>query len=618
MTPLARDFPETSGLLAVGRPKCSRDKQCVAGNRARPSRLTCILMLSLTVILGTASFFLVVGPNVLNMSNIAWLRWGDPAQHFMGWAFFRKSPWSFPIGLNPRYGIEISNSIVFSDSNPLLALVFKPFSPLLPEPFQYFGLWLYACFVLQALFGWKLMRLFSDRLTVCFLGTGLFIFAPPMLGRLQRPQRGDLNQVGHFLILAALYLCLRHTQKHRSIFWACLLTVAALVHPYILAMVALLWMSDLLGLLVTRQVPAGNPVQEFCLISAFLGLICWQAGYFTVSGDGLGRDYGYYRINLLSLFDASGWSYVLPELPKAGGDYEGFNFLGSGVLLTLPFAIGGLIGGRKVLHSIKINSINKRPAFLIALFCLAAFALSNKVGFGLITFELPVSKPLLQVAAIFRASGRMFWPVFYTLLFSILYIVVRSYRSELVIAILATALVVQIVDTSAGWRLVRKQAMVTSANTWSTPLKDAFWERAAARYRKVRSVMPELEKSPDWPTFATYAAKHGLATDAIYNGRLGLKQWDAAKAKARTALETGNFDQDSLYIMDASSFTEAARHINQDTDLMTQIDGFNVIAPGWKIREKSSRSDDVPDCPAVGSATENLAGNCEARASSDR
>jgi hypothetical protein len=570
--------------------KCSDDIQCT-GYRAHVSRLSGILILLLPIVIGTVSFFLVVGPNVLNVSNIAWLRWGDPAQHFMGWEFFRRSPWSFPIGLNPNYGMEISNSIVFSDSNPLLALAFKPFSPFLPEPFQYFGLWLYASFVLQAWFAWKLIRLFSDRVMICLFGAGLFVFSPPMIGHLQRPQRGDLNQVAHFLLLAALYLCLRPTQKNRVIFWICLLAVAALVHPYILAMVALLWLSDLLGLVLTRGQRGRYAAREFFAIVALIGCLCWQAGYFTVSIDGLPKvgGYGYYRMNLLSLFDSSGWSYVLPDLPEAGGDYEGFNFLGLGVILALSFAVPALMASkRNVLNTIKSNTINKRPTVLVALFGLTAFALSNKIGVGLTTFELHVPEIALQIAAIFRASGRMFWPVFYALLFGTFYIIVRCYGSKVATVILAIALVIQIVDTSAGWRIIRNQGMAMPTNTWSTRLKDAFWEEATVRYRKVRWVMPPVEKSPDFPTFAYYAATHGLATDAVYVARIGERQLDAARSKARAALETGNFEQDSLYIFDSSSFAEAGRNFNRNTDLFARIDGFDVLAPGWKTKKSSN------------------------------
>src|SRR5262245_44229876 len=96
-------------------------------------------------IVGTIIFFTVVGPRVLQPTNISWLSVSDRATHYLGWDFFRNSPWTFPIGLNPRYGLELSSTIVFSDSVPLLAFLFKPFTVILPEPFQYFGLWIYAC-----------------------------------------------------------------------------------------------------------------------------------------------------------------------------------------------------------------------------------------------------------------------------------------------------------------------------------------------------------------------------------------------------------------------------------------------------------------------------------------
>ena len=96
-----------------------------------------------SILIGLGSFFLVVGPLALNPNNVAWLDGGfDPTQHYLGWVFFRHSPWSIPLGLNPHFGMDISSSIVYSDSIPILAILFKPFAALLPETFQYFGLWL--------------------------------------------------------------------------------------------------------------------------------------------------------------------------------------------------------------------------------------------------------------------------------------------------------------------------------------------------------------------------------------------------------------------------------------------------------------------------------------------
>ena len=192
----------------------------------------------------------------------------------------RNSPWSFPVGLNPRYGLEISNAIVFSDSNPLLALLFKPLTPFLPEIFQYFGLWLYACFVLQAWFSWKLTGLITDDITNRALATGLFVFSPPMVMRLG--SLGHLNLAGHFFILAALYLCLRPTQERRAGIWTCLLVCAALVNAYLLFMVAVLWLADLLGLMLRKERSVKYAFGEFLGAGFIVSLVCWQAGYFTV------------------------------------------------------------------------------------------------------------------------------------------------------------------------------------------------------------------------------------------------------------------------------------------------------------------------------------------------
>ena len=175
----------------------------------------------------------------------------------------------------------MGNGIIFSDSNPLLAFVFKPFNAWLPETFQYFGLWLLACFILQAWFGWKLVGLLTPSLWIRLLGTGLLVFSPPMFLRMG----GHLSLSGHFLILAALYLALMPGLQKRRLAWGGLLAATALVHAYLLAMVALIWLVDLASQAskgrVSRAMPGSSWVACFCWLRSAAGrrvISAWVAG----------------------------------------------------------------------------------------------------------------------------------------------------------------------------------------------------------------------------------------------------------------------------------------------------------------------------------------------------
>jgi hypothetical protein len=525
------------------------------------------------ILIGVMAYFLVIGPRVLHPENIAWLGAGDPVQHFLGWQFFRDAAWSFPLGLNPSYGLELSNGVAYSDSIPLLAIPFKLLSSLLPQPFQYFGLWLLVCFVLQAWFGWKLAGLASENVAIRGLAAAIFVFSPPMLWRLH----GHLSLVGHFLILAALYFSLRPAPKRRKAAWAILIAVAALVHAYILAMVLLLWLADVLTAIVGKTRTCRGAAQEIAVTFSLLLLVCWQAGYFSVGGSASGSGYGHFRMNVLSVIDASGWSYLLKDFPEGPGDYEGFNYLGLGVIVAVFFAMPVLF-----IRKMDVLVILKRRFILVlALLGLTLFAITNKIGVGFLTFKVSLPAIVLYYANIFRSSGRMFWPVSYVILFAVIFTIVRGYGKKTAIAILAAALMLQVYDTSAGWNPIRSAMMVASASTWTSPLQDPFWKKAAEKYKNIRMIMPR--NSPKkWNVFATYAAKHHLGTDIVYMARIDNNAVEKARHKAGIMLRDGNFDQDSVYIVDDLSTYPAIAHAT-GKDLIARIDGFTVVAPGWKL-----------------------------------
>lgn len=527
----------------------------------------------LPLLLGVLAFFCVIGPQALDPQNIAWLEQGDPATHYLGWEYFRHAPWTFPLGLNPFYGLELGNSIIFSDSNPLLALLFKPFNAWLPATFQYFGLWLLACFVLQAWFGWKLLGLMTGNPLIRLLGSGLLVFSPPMFLRMG----GHLSLSGHFLILAALYLALLPNLYRRRLAWGALLGVTAMVHAYLLAMVALIWVADLLGKTFNQQLTRRQGLLEGVLLFAVVSVYCWQAGYFAIADGIKSGGFGLYRMNLLSPFDPAGWSFVLPDLPKASGDYEGFNYAGLGVLSLVPLALIAWLRNRQPLK----DEIRARAWLLLALTGLWLFALSNQIGVGAHTFSYPLPKIATNLANVFRASGRMFWPVLYTLILMVMFLLVRGYRPRIVAALLALALTIQIVDTRNGWMGLRNSKMMTPSAEWATPMRDPFWANAAAHYPNVRSLMPQ-NQSERWQVIADFAASHGLKTDAVYLARMSSTALDQARQKTQRMLESGQYDADSLYILDDTVLAAAAKSVNSETDLLTRVDGLVVLAPGWK------------------------------------
>ncbi len=92
-------------------------------------------------------FKISYGLDIIVPTNIRWLMearhdWGT---HYLGWAFYRDAPWTFPLGAMENYSYPSGTNIGFTDSMALPAMILKPFSAILPDDFQYLGTWLLFC-----------------------------------------------------------------------------------------------------------------------------------------------------------------------------------------------------------------------------------------------------------------------------------------------------------------------------------------------------------------------------------------------------------------------------------------------------------------------------------------
>jgi hypothetical protein len=147
--------------------------------------------------------------------------------------------------------------------------------------------------------------------------------------------------------------------------------------------------------------------------------------------------------------------------------------------------------------------------------------------------------------------------------------------------VLAIASILQVIDTSQPWRQLHEY-FGNSSTTWPTPLRASFWGEAGAVYSKLR-IVPLVHHLRDYETWAFYAGSHGMATDATYLARIDPIVYLEAAKKTETAVRSGSFDRDTLYVMD-KRYASLARQTKGPLDVLVEADGFYALAPGWNQR----------------------------------
>lgn len=520
------------------------------------------------VALGVVAFFVFAGWWVLVPTNIAWLGFGDRAMHQLGWMFYRDAAWGIPPGASPHLGIELANSIALVDGLPLFAIPFKLISPLLPQPFQYWGFWWLLCFVLQSLFGYRLARELGATRIVAVLAGGFAVLTPAFLFRLSL----HMALAGHWTILAALFLYARRDPP-RLWMWPLLIGVTAAIHAYLFVMVTGIWFAAYLQRLWLRRIGTRQVLLEPVIIAGVIAIVLWTVGFFFV-GSLSGVGFGFYRLNLLGPFISYGsWSKLIPRLPHTDYDYEGLSFLGIGVFAALVLAIlSGSI--RDTGHLFR-----RRWLLLVLLgvgYCV--FALSNIVGLGdHETAPIPFG-PLEDLGNVFRSSGRFVWPMLYLVVIGSIVLSVRRLPKRIGATVLVILFAAEVYDSSYGWSSFRRQ-VPEIASTWPTPLVSPFWDRTvAAGIKRVRGI-PVHFRHTQWQWFEYFAVLHRLDVDTVYLGRIDATATDALNEREMAILDGAPPEAGTLYLVDIWSARRLAPHIRPD-DLFARIDYRMVFVPG--------------------------------------
>lgn len=528
-------------------------------------------------LIGAAPVLVVFGPTVLSPSATGWLLLhpfsDDPALYVLAWDAFRHGPLRWPPAANPDFGLELASSIYYADVIPLLALAIKATGGG-PAVAQFWGVWLLAAGVLQAVVGWAVAGLATRDPVARAAVAGLVAWQPMLLFRMAF----HFTLAGQFLLCLALFLAFRRASGPRqAIAWCALILVVSLVHSYFLVMVGAVWFGDWIGRLGRDGRPGALLGEALAVVGLALGGL-WLGGFFLLTDGHVTGAYGAYNLDLLAPFDGGFWSRLLPALPRPNHTETGGSYLGLGTIGLL--LAGGVLAWR---HGWLGPALRDNGPLLGVLLLMTVFAVTHQVTLGgraLVTVPLP--DLLVQGASLLRASERFLWPLAYAAMLAAALVVVRAAgrRAGLV---LAGLLVLQALDVSPGLARLRS-AFAEVPRVAPAVAQDPFWQQAASRYVRLRGA-PSVAVAPDWKPGARLASELRLPTDIVFLARVDVRVLTAVAARTEEELRSGRHERGTLYLLrsqDMRLIAEAG--LDPARDLLQEVDSFTVLAPGWWIR----------------------------------
>lgn len=517
----------------------------------------------LATLLGFIFFVFTVGFEKLNPRNVAWLTFNDQKTHLLGWYFFAADQWRWPLGSNPMYGWEGKNSIVYTDSWPGMALVFKTLNLEPVNQGQYFGFGFLvgalALFVGARRLFWSLgLALLPSLIASGLLGTtAVFWWMQRWYPALS---------AGLAVLVWALYFYVddpRHPNRLRRR-WSVLLVLAAATHAYLTIVVI-----AILGSLLWRRLLLDRRSLKQSLINlAIIGTVTTASmyvfGYFTVPSKWAQTGgYGWYASNVLGLIDSNEASRFLPDVPSLSGQYEP-TALGLGTLLLLFVIIVHRLRSHTPIGVARI--VREHAALAAVLLLLGLLAISNTVSIADSSFTIPLPQRVEHGLSIFRSSARFMWPTLIVVTVTIIVLTIRQLRHG--VLIVALALIIQIVDSTPQARTI---ALLEDGNSVTESYDESFWSRVPTTYTAITS-LPAQSLGFNWESCAFAAAKTGRTGECGYFSRVqGL---EAVNRERSSQVLSGKLENNVIYMV-SRGWLESNR---RDLDLVFDDPTVNVVA----------------------------------------
>ena len=502
------------------------------------------LVFIIACILGAVCFLIIYGPYVLNPFYDDWIFMTgerDLTQHYLGFCMYRSSPWQFPIGLVTTASYPHDMSVIYTDAIPLFAFFGKLLNPILPQVFQYLGIYGMISMMLMGGMGALLIYEYSGRVKLSVILSLFYTLAWTMLLRMFY----HTSLTSQWLILISLYLWKRldlsaHTLKNALIF-AVFSAAGMLIHPYLWAMSGGILAMCVLEYLITARDIKRSLLYGFCYM--FTGVICLYAfGAFAI-GKGANLGAGKYEANLNTLFNSMDHG-ILPGLPVTLLQYEGFGYLGLGILfISIVGILTFIVRMRK-----PVLDIHRLFLFLTA-FIFVLFSIVPEVSLGdRVLVYVDLGKVLGTVVGIFRSNGRFIWPVSIMVMTYLLVFAIRNLKGRRLYILLALALFLQVLDLSPF--LLKRHRLFNVSDYEYSGILDGLKPLSDVIDRYDHIVMDLHDGEVD-QYLTYYAYLNGMTTNSFYYARPNNNDTDGTLEALRNDMDRGRYDESLLYVIGA-------------------------------------------------------------------
>lgn len=496
-------------------------------------------------LLGALVFLILYGVRVLDPTCVDWILNNpspDPAQHYLGWVFYRRSGWHLPyLGANYSAIYPYRTSILYTDSIPLLAVLGKLLGGVLPARFQYLGLWGLFCYAMQGGLAQALIARIGGvrpgdtaKNWASVLGAGVLVLFPALNIRMF----AHTALAANWLVLLALWLWLcaersenRPTAAKLCLWWGILGLLCAGIHLYYLPMVGMVLVAACVQRALEKRGPAAVvlPVASFC--GAALAEL-FVLGAFAANFAGYSNGY-LSGADLANLF-----------VPGLGASWEQEIYAGLGTTIAVVLALAGLLVQYKQAGAFFRRHKNVVIAALVLLVLDAIAAMGNTVTFaGRTLFTVPIPQALMDFWAMFSSCARLAWLAGMLLAVAACGLVLRFWQGAAAAVLLALCAAAQGFGQRA--ELAKRFAAYHDAAYYenATQLTDSAWEQLAAsgQFTHLAFASFDFEHDEFWD-LAAFAADHGWTSNSFYMGHM-----DGNLAAVTLAGEMNALAPDTLY-----------------------------------------------------------------------